>query len=154
MVVSTLCGSRNERDDQGWRDGKFSEMSGFRNDCFLKFDPLYPERLYAVFDGNEIRLVDFKDSMVTTTITRSMGQWDRFRSVDFNREGDKMVVANDYSGNGTNSLSVSILDRNPATGYFENPQQLAAYKQCNEAFIHPINGEMYFNSYEKCQYFR
>ena len=31
---------------------------------------------------------------------------------------------------------------------------IAAYKQCNGATIHPINGELYFNSYERGQVFR
>lgn len=154
MVVSTLCGYRNERDDQGWKDGSFATVAGFQKDCFMKFDPKLPHLLYCAFDGNEIRLLNFKDSVVTTPITRSMGQWDRFRSVDFTRDGEKMIIANDYAGNGTNSLSVSILTRNPSTGLFESPQQLAAYKQCNGAVIHPVNGEMYFNSYEKGQFFR
>ena len=35
MVVSTLCGYRNERDDQGWHDGKFSECTGFREDAIM-----------------------------------------------------------------------------------------------------------------------
>ena len=33
-------------------------------------------------------------------------------------------------------------------------QLIAAYKQCNGATIHPINGELYFNSNEKGQVFR
>lgn len=154
MIVSTLCGYRNERDDQGWVDGPFSKVSGFRENCFLKFDPKYPELLYAAFDGNEVRLINLKDSTVSTPITRSMGQWNRFRSIDFTPDGDHMIIANDFDGNGTNSLSVSILTRNQTTKLFENPQQLAAYKQCNGASVHPINGEMYFNSYEKGQFFR
>ena len=28
MVVGTLCGYRNERDDQGWRDGSFETVAG------------------------------------------------------------------------------------------------------------------------------
>ena len=49
-----------------------------------------------------------------------------------------------------------IIKRN-ADGTFDDRsdiQLIAAYKQCNGATIHPINGELYFNSYEKGQVFR
>lgn len=34
MVVGTLCGYRNNNDDQGWKDGPFETCAGFRNDGF------------------------------------------------------------------------------------------------------------------------
>ena len=87
----------------------------------------------------------------------------RIRSIAFNKkiegyadEAEYMIVAIDYDGKGDESPSVYIIKRN-ADGTFDDRsdiQLIAAYKQCNGATIHPINGELYFNSYEKGQVFR
>jgi hypothetical protein len=149
MVVSTLCGYRNERDDQGWHDGSFDEVTGFRNDAYMKFDPLNPHLLYIVYDNSDyVKLLDFRDSVVTTPITRGMGQWNRMRSIDFTIDGAYMLISNDA---GDYDPAVSILSRSSG---FKDPQKIAENKQCNGASIHPINGEMYFNSYEKGQFYR
>jgi hypothetical protein len=155
MVVSTLCGYRNERDDQGWRDGPFkgsddSRAAGFRNASFMKFDPKNPKHLYISYDGYHVNLLDFGDSAVTTPITRGSGNWDRFRSVDFTVDGEYMILSNDQGGE--NDISSSILSRR--NGTFGDPQVLTRYKQCNGASVHPVNGELYFNSYERGQFFR
>lgn len=67
-----------------------------------------------------------------------------------------MIIAVDNADEGNTSPSVYILKRNE-DGTFDDkqtPQLLAAYKQCNGATVHPINGELYFNSYEYGQVFR
>jgi hypothetical protein len=67
-----------------------------------------------------------------------------------------MLVATDRDDAGQQSTSVWIVTRN-RDGSFSNssPRQvLAAYKQCNGASVHPVNGELYFNSYESGQVFR
>src|SRR5690606_29981708 len=37
---------------------------------------------------------------------------------------------------------------------WQDREVLTTYKQCNGASVHPVNGELYFNSYEKGQFFR
>ncbi|MCI1681698.1 MAG: IPT/TIG domain-containing protein [Bacteroides sp.] len=149
MVVSTLCGYRNERDDQGWHDGKFSECTGFGSDAVMMFDPKNSKHLYVVYDNSDyVKLINFEDSTVTTAFTRGMGQWNRMRSIDFTLDGEYMLIANDA---GDHDAAVSILSR--ANG-FKDPQRLTENKQCNGASIHPITGEMYFNSFEKGQFYR
>lgn len=67
-----------------------------------------------------------------------------------------MLVAVDRDREGNRSPSVYIIKRN-ADGTFDmnsDRQLLAAYKQCNGASVHPVNGELYFNSYENGQVFR
>ena len=76
----------------------------------------------------------------------------RIRSIAFNKkiegyadEAEYMIVAIDYDGKGDESPSVYIIKRN-ADGTFDDRsdiQLIAAYKQCNGATIHPINGELY-----------
>jgi hypothetical protein len=150
VVLSTLCGDKNERDDQGWKDGPFSTCVGFRNMSFMTFDPKNPKHLYIAYDGYEVQLLNFEDSVVTTPITRGMGNWNRIRSVEFTLDGEYMIIANDQSV-GVTGISTSILSR---ANNFKDPQILTTYKQCNGASIHPVNGEMYFNSYEKGQFYR
>lgn len=151
MVVSTLAGYRDERGEYQTKDGPFWDCGGFSNPSWFSFDPKDPKMLYMGQDGGDVRLLNFRDSIVTTPITRGMGNWSRIRTIDWTLDGNHMLIANDFDGNGNNSLSVSILSR---AKDFRDPQELALFKQCNGATIHPINGEMYFNSYEKGQFFR
>jgi len=157
MVVGTLCGYRNERDDQGWHDGPFETCSGFRGDGCLNFDPLNHNHLYCVYDGGVgIQLIDLKKRNVSTVISTTAFGTNRLRSIDFTLDGQYMVISTDRDNMGNRSPSVWIMKRNPQ-GVFDNScdlQLLAAYKQCNGASIHPVNGELYFNSFERGQVFR
>tara|TARA_R110002049_G_scaffold90686_2_gene227087 strand:+ start:963 stop:2399 length:1437 start_codon:yes stop_codon:yes gene_type:complete len=152
MVVSTLAGYKNDRDDQPWKDGKFmadneNDMaSGFRNPSFMKFDPINPKHLWVVFDfNNGLYLINFADS----TITKKRSDFDRPRSIDFTLDGQYMIIAEDRGG--SNDRATYRLSRDQD---FQDREILTRYRQCNGATVHPVNGELYFNSYEKGQFFR
>lgn len=157
MVVGTLCGYRNNNDDQGWKDGPFETCAGFRNDGFLKFDPANPNHLYVCYDGKkEIQLIDLENRTLSSPMNNSTLPNNRLRSIDFTIDKKYMIVAIDYADQQERSQSVYIIERN-SKGTFDNDcdaQELASYKQCNGAFIHPKNGELYFNSYDKGQLYR
>jgi hypothetical protein len=149
MVVTTLAGKTDERGNYDIKDGTFANCGGFLNPSWLTFDPKNPNLLYMGQDGGDIRLLNFADSTVTTPITRAMGGWSRIRTIDFSLDKNYMLIAEDQGD--VNGKAVSILSR--ASG-FKDPQVLTSYKQCNGASVHPINGELYFNSYEKGQFYR
>ncbi len=149
MVVTTLAGKEDERGNYDIKDGTFKDCGGFFNPTWLIFDPKNPQNLYMGQDGGDIRLLNFTDSTVTTPITRGMGGWGRIRTIDFSLDKNYMFIAEDQGD--VNSKAVSILSR--ASG-FKDPKILTTYKQCNGASVHPVNGELYFNSYEKGQFFR
>jgi len=150
MIVSTLSGYRNERDDQGWKDGKFDVAAGFREPSFMKFDPKNPKRLYISYDfGPGIYLLNFEDSTVTQHLTSSAGNWNRLRSLDFTLDGENMIVSQDQGDQ--NGVSTSIMSR--ANG-FKAPQILTQSQSCNGAAVHPVNGELYFNGYQKGEFYR
>lgn len=158
MVVGTLVGYRNEYDNQGWKDGPFETAAGFRNDGCMKFDPRNPNHLYVVYDGADIQLLDLEKREVSTPIHRSSFSDRRLRSIDFTADSEYMVIGVDFDGWGDGrSPSVYVLKRNVDGTFTDqgNPQVVAAYKQCNGASIHPVNGnELYFNSYQRGQFFR
>ncbi|MFZ4261770.1 IPT/TIG domain-containing protein [Sphingobacterium sp. HJSM2_6] len=152
LVVSTLLGYRNERGDEPWRDGKFEDndqnkmASGFWNPSFLKFDPANPKHLWVTFDGNNgLYLVNFEDS----TVTKKRSDFDRPRSVDFTLDHKYMIISEDRGGENDRSTYRLSREKN-----WTDLEVITRYKQCNGASIHPVNGEMYFNSYEKGQFFR
>lgn len=152
MVVSTIIGYRNDRGDEPWKDGKFSDpdqnkmASGFWEPSFLKFDPVNPKHLWATFDNNNgLYLIDFQDSVVT----KKRSDFDRPRSIDFTLDHQHMIIAEDRGGENDRATYRLSRDQN-----WQNREILTRYKQCNGAAVHPINGEMYFNSYEKGQFFR
>ncbi len=157
-VVSTLCGYRNQFDDQGWHTGPFETCSGFAAFGCMKYDPLYPERLYVVYDNGSpgVQLIDFKKRYVSDTFSKSKFEDKRLRSLDFTLDGKYMIIATDRDDRGLESPSVWIVKRNDDGTFNENSsaQVIGAYKQCNGASIHPVNGELYFNSYENGQVFR
>lgn len=93
MVVSTLAGEKDERENYDIKDGTFADCGGFLNPSWLIFDPKDPELLYMGQDGGDIRLLNFKDSLVTTPITRGMGNWERIRTIDFTIDGNYMIIA-------------------------------------------------------------
>jgi DNA-binding beta-propeller fold protein YncE len=148
-VVTTLAGYENENGEYQTVDGPFDDCGGFANPSWLTFDPENPDMLYVGQDGGNVRLLNFRDSMVTTPITRGMGNWDRIRTIDWTIDGQYMIIANDQGGE--NDISTSILSR---ANSFQDPQALTRYRQCNGGSIHPVNGELYFNSYEKGQFYR
>lgn len=152
MVVSTLLGYRNDRGDEPWKDGKFKHpdqtkmASGFWEPSFMKFDPINPKHLWVVFDfNNGLYLVNFEDS----TVTKKRSDFDRPRSLDFTLDGQHMVIAEDRGGENDRATYRLSRDRD-----WQDREILTRYRQCNGASIHPVNGEMYFNSYEKGQFFR
>ncbi len=164
-VVGTLVGYRNEDDTQGERFGPFHDPSGnqelaacgFRSAGCMTFDPLYPNRLYIVYDGmNKIVELDLEAKMHNLLMSSSKFGGRRLRNCAFTLDGQYMLVSTDRDDNGTHSTSVWIVRRN-SDGTFSDRSSttvLAAYKQCNGVAVHPVNGEVYFNSYEKGQFFR
>jgi len=152
MVVSTLAGYKNDRGDEPWKDGKFTSdseidmASGFWDPSFMKFDPLNSKHLWAVFDGNNgLYLINFADS----TVTKKRSDFDRPRSIDFTNDGQHMIIAEDRGGE--NDRATYRLSRDKD---WQDTEILTRYRQCNGAAVHPVNGELYFNSYEKGQFFR
>src|SRR5699024_7107373 len=130
-------------------NGPFDDCGGIYNPSWLKFDPKDSGLLYVGQDGGSIRLINFHDSTVTTPITAGMGKWSRGRTIGFTLDGNYMIIANDQTDK--NGIATSILSR---ANDFKDPQVLTSYKNCNGATIHPVTGELYFNSYEKGQFFR
>lgn len=152
MVVSTIIGYRNARGDEPWKDGKFKDpdetkmASGFWEPSFLKFDPLNPKHLWMTFDfNNGLYLINFEDS----TVTKKRSDFDRPRSVDFTIDGQYMIIAEDRGGENDRATYRLSRDRD-----WQDREILTRYRQSNGASVHPVNGEMYFNSYEKGQFFR
>ncbi len=150
MIVSTLLGETDDRGNYDVKNGPFDDCGGIYKPWWLKFDPKDSGLLYVGEDfGGDIRLLNFHDSTVSTPITTGMGNWSRIRTIDFTLDGNYMIIANDQGDK--NGIATSILSR---ANDFKDPQVLTSYKQCNGASIHPITGELYFNSYEKGQFFR
>lgn len=157
-VVGTLCGYQNENDSQGEVWGSFDVCAGFRNEGCMAFDPLYPERLYIAYDRGDgfIQELDLKSRETKRLMSAHKFNTQRLRNIAFSLDGKYMLVSTDRADNGTKSTSVWIVTRN-ANGTFSDAsscQPLVAYKQCNGVAVHPVNGEVYFNSYENGQLFR
>lgn len=157
-VVGTLCGYQNENDSQGEIWGSFDVCAGFRAEGCMAFDPLYPERLYIAYDRSDgfIQELNLNTRETSRLMSASKFQTKRLRNIAFSLDGKYMLVSTDRDDNGTKSTSVWIVTRNSNGTFSESSscQALVAYKQCNGVAVHPVNGEVYFNSYENGQLFR
>ena len=157
-VVGTLCGYQNENDSQGELWGSFDICSGFNAEGCMAFDPLYPERLYIAYDRGEGFIAELNLATRESSRLMSANKFGnkRLRNITFTLDGKYMLVATDRDDQGQKSTSVWIVTRS-GDGTFSDKsscQVLAAYRQCNGVAVHPINGEIYFNSYEGGQLFR
>jgi hypothetical protein len=157
-VVGTLCGYQNQQDDQGEVWGSFDITTGFNAEGCMTFDPLYPNRLYIAYDRGDGFIAELDLDARTNTRILSANKFGnkRLRNIAFSLDGKYMLVSTDRDDAGTKSTSVWIITRS-ADGTFSDKsscQPLVAYKQCNGVAVHPINGEVYFNSYEQGQLFR
>lgn len=156
-VVGTLVGYQNEQDDQGEIWGSFDIAAGFNAEGCLKFDPLNPNILYAVYDRGDgfVAQLDLAGRTATKLLDANRFQNQRLRNIDFTIDGKYMLVSTDRADNSNHSTSVWVVERG-GNGSFSGrtPQVLYAYKQCNGVAVHPVNGEIYFNSYENGSLFR
>ena len=160
LTVHTLIGYRISNDNPGWKDGTFGtgkddgSATFGKQAAFMKFDPQNHDHLYVAYEdfdysGYGVQLIDLKAKTVTTVMHgNKCFEGRRLRAIDFTAKGD-MVIATDRDDSGDRSTSVWIVKRN-ADGSFSDESKcevLAAYKQCNTVAVHPVNGELYFNSY-------
>ena len=157
-VVGTLCGYQNENDSQGEVWGSFDVAAGFNSDGCFTFDPLYPNRLYIAYDRGDgfIAQLDLEARTSTRLMTASKFNSKRLRNIAFTLDGKYMLVSTDRDDNNFESACVWIVERN-SNGTFSDAssaQVLSRYKQCNGVAVHPINGEIYFNSYSNGELFR
>lgn len=157
QVVATLCGYKNEYDNQGWRDGSFADCCGFARNGWLAFDPKNPDHLYIAYDGKrELQMLDLANRTLSTPMGNISLIGDRLRAIDFTPDGNHMLMAIDWDSQQQRTPNVYIASRDER-GEFSNDsptEVIASYKQCNGVAVHPKNGEIYFNSYERSQLFR
>lgn len=156
-VVGTLVGYRNENDDQGEVWGSFDVAAGFNAEGCMTFDPLYPNRLYVIYDRGDgyVAQLDLETRTVSKLLDANKFNNKRMRNIAFTNDGQYMLLSTDRDDiSNHHSPSVWILKRNSNGKFDGTPQVLYAFKQCNGVAVHPVNGEIYFNSYENGSLFR
>ena len=157
-IVSTLVGhTLQANEEMKTVYGSFDEAAGFDKNATLKYDPINPKILYICYDGSDrgIEYLDFEKEEYHQLMNKDAFGTDRLRDIAFSKDGKYMIVAVDRADNDTKTPSLFILERNDE-GTFEGatPQILASFKQCNTVAVHPVNGEVYFNSFSDGQLFR
>lgn len=166
-IVGTLCGYRNAQDDQGTMYGPFETTTGFDYEGTMCFDPLNKNLLYITYDNSHhVVALDLEKREHYRLFERAKFGDQRLRQMAFNivvpgskyqtEAGKYMLMSTDRDNGNFHTPSLWIVTRN-ANGTFSgssSAQNLASYKQCNGVAVHPINGEVYFNSYSGGQLFR
>lgn len=121
MVVGTLCGWKNERDDQGWSasGSSFADVTGFRNDGVMQFSPYNHNQLFVVYDqepyhgtvAHSIQLIDLEKKTVSDVLPLSLFNSERLRTIDFTV--DPFAYDEDGSKVATGTTTLLDEDGNP-----------------------------------------
>lgn len=159
MVVTTVYGSRADDGRYDISDGSFDDSFannyGLDEPTYLSFDPKNPHMLYMSQDnGKPVRYFDLKNRTLTTGVTTSDIGKNRMRSLAWTLSADTMIIAIDDGGANDPDQNVTSSVFVTRAGNFKNPQIMTCGKQCNGAAVHPINGELYYNSFTKGDIYR
>ena len=82
--------------------------------------------------------------------------WEATATPDQLKWREHLIISADNDNSEYRANSVYIVDRDP-NGEFSassTVRQLANYRQCNGASLHPVNGELYFTSYTQGEVIR
>ncbi len=162
MVVSTLCGKKEENGSYEVKNGPFDDCGGIDKPTWFSFDPENKDILYLEQDPESgdrpLRVLDLKNKYIYTntnvnlsrprTITWALGKGDGLK--------DTMIIACDRGGDTDVNNYYLVRDRNKAVHEQFNvtPQPLMEGKACNGSAVHPVNGELYYNSYSQGQVYK
>lgn len=154
MVVSNLCGYRDEKGNYDIKDGPFTDCGGFANPTWLSFDPKDHRYLYLAQDeGKPMRMFDLKEERVYTVLPDGSNGMNRMRTITWTTDGDTMIIANDQGAE--ERVCNSFLKRKGiGKEAFTEAQTLNVGKQCNGSAVHPINHELYYNSFGMGEVFK
>ena len=152
LVVSTLCGEIDEKGHYEVKNGPFKDCGGIAAPTWFSFDPENKHILYLAQDeGNKpIRVLDLKNEHIYTNTQFSI---ERARTITWalGKDGvkDTMIIASDRGGDRDVNNWYLVRDKTkPIQEAFNvTPQPLMEGKNCNGSAIHPINGELYYNSF-------
>lgn len=143
-VVSTLAGYVDPTGKKEVKDGPFDDC-GFEGPRWMNIDPKNKHHIYMIdasgITGVSIRLLDLEGNTVSTILQRGQGNWDNMRQIEFSLTGDTLLISNERDANG--AIAVSYVTRSNG---FKRPQHLIYYRRNNTCGIHPVNGELYYNS--------
>lgn len=108
----------------------------------------------SMFNNERLRSIDFaidpfKYDADGKIVGRSDATWHSTAPLNERQWCDHLIIAADNYDSHNRAHSVYIVDRD-VQGKFSSSSPhrlLACYQQCNGAVLHPVNGELYFNSY-------
>ena len=142
------------------------QLSKFSNQRLRTIDFAVDPFMYnedGTFDYVEVPQLDSENKPVTDsngqTVMVKSGYapegWDKTATPDQKKWREHLIISADNDNQQYRANSVYIVDRDP-NGEFSNNsvvRQLANYRQCNGASLHP-NGELYFTSFTQGEVLR
>lgn len=154
-LVTTLVGQHYEKASDAVEDqGSFTECGYIKKPFWLSFDPKSNfDHLYlTTHDGGYCRLIDLKEE--TVTFLDQFNKGDRPAIINWTNDDNKdMIVSRDLGSNG------DVNARYSRSSNFKNVTMLTEksgkkYKATTGAMIHPVNGELYFTTYNEQEIYR
>jgi DNA-binding beta-propeller fold protein YncE len=144
-TVSTLLGFVDKDGKTAVVDGDF-ETAQMEEPYWLAFDE--KKNLYAIEENRGVRFIDMENEQVSTKF-RTGGGIGRPRTIAFTLSYDTMYVAND-AGDWADIAAIRLLRRDNFTIW----NAFIYSKQCNGVAVHPITGEVFYNSYDQGQVYK
>ena len=119
-------------------------------------DGTYAYREVQKMDENGHPMTDEEGNPVMEKTSFAPEGWDLTATPDQKKWREHLIISADNDNSQYRANSVYIVDRDPNGDFGNNSvvRQLANYRQCNGASLHPVNGELYFTSFTQGEVLR
>ena len=119
-------------------------------------DGTYAYREVQSIDENGHPMTDEEGNPVMEKTSFAPEGWDLTATPDQKKWREHLIISADNDNSQYRANSVYIVDRDPNGDFGNNSvvRQLANYRQCNGASLHPVNGELYFTSFTQGEVLR
>lgn len=148
MMVSTLCGYVDEL-GQGsiLNEGSFDELEKIPVMIWLSLDPKNNDMLYLTQDpqAQPLKEFDLKNRYMKSLYTGKVPVT-RCYTIDWEANGDNMIVATPYGEDKKETVGVSMFKRDEG---FSKPHYLAYMPKCHTLVVDKLDGKVYYSDYTK-----
>ncbi|MCR5780852.1 MAG: IPT/TIG domain-containing protein [Bacteroidaceae bacterium] len=101
-------------------------------------------------------MVDDDLNPIMEMVGRAPEGWEATATPNQKRWREHLIISTDNNNDQYRARSVYLVDRDANGNFSKNSKviELANYRQCNGASLHPVNGELYFTSYTQGEVLR
>lgn len=143
LRVGTLAGWVDKNNGSSTQDGDF-EHAQFKEPAWMCFSQT-KDSIFVAEQTHRIRVIDLINKNVTT-LAASGAAVSSCRTLEFSIDYDTLFISNDQGDKKSTAVAYALKKED-----FKRAYTLVNGQQCNGADIHPVDGGLFYNSYEHGQ---